>query len=114
MEQVGYLETPHVGEWGYDYEIDGIYGEDILVTRACGPPHEIRFWGLENIVTMEVGDIQPLKEQAQLKLLTFIVFFLKLEKEIIIDSGLEWALFQVFFRNFNVQNLGKMTKKGPL
>ena len=64
MEQVGYLETPHVGEWGYDYEIDGIYEDDILVTRACGPPHEIRFWGLENIVTMEVGDIQPLKEQA--------------------------------------------------
>ncbi|CBY18000.1 unnamed protein product [Oikopleura dioica] len=72
MEQVGYLETPHVGEWGYDYEIDGIYEDDILVTRACGPPHEIRFWDLENICTMEVGDIQPLKE-------------------IIIDSGLEWV-----------------------
>jgi hypothetical protein len=64
MEQVGYLETPHVGEWGYDYEIDGIYEDDILVTRACGPPHEIRFWGLENICTMEIGDIQPLKEHA--------------------------------------------------
>ena len=53
-----------MGEWGYDYELDGIYDDDLLVTRACGPPHEIRFWGLKEITEMDVGDIQPVKERA--------------------------------------------------
>ena len=33
----GTIETPHDGDWGWDFEMDGIYEHDVLMTRACGP-----------------------------------------------------------------------------
>ena len=46
---VGVLERPFDGEWGWDYETDVMEQHDVLIARACLPPHVLRFYHLADV-----------------------------------------------------------------
>ena len=76
LEPKGSIECPHDGEWGWDFEMEGIYETDILITRACGPPHQVRLWNIEQ-------SIKPNRFPILEDKVDFV--------EILCDSGPLWA-----------------------
>jgi len=52
-EYVGVIGAPFEGEWGWDYEIEVMHDYDVVITRACLPPHVIRFFKLDQVTDDE-------------------------------------------------------------
>lgn len=52
-EYVGVIGAPFEGEWGWDYEIEVMHDYNVVITRACLPPHVIRFFKLDQVTDDE-------------------------------------------------------------